>query len=321
MAALNPCELLIANDGERMVGRSNVKPRIKTRGKGWKYGSGFVDGIFFVRSPIAQQILNFVQKEVDVNRIWSSLDTLPPTNTTWDDIITVAVQLRLNKRWDPIILVRILYSLIFLLVCEWILYKSSFHPDVICYNLLIDAYGQKSQHDKAESTYLDLLEGQCIPTEDTYALLVKAYCVSGLLEKAEAIFAQMRKNGHPPSIVVYNAYIDGLIKGRNSRKVEEIFERMKRDHCQPTTDTYTMDGLCEKAEETFEQLQEAGYEPDVYAYNALLEAYSLDGAPGDSFGGAPRSSLDGASEGAAWVMRQRGRLSWFTWYITMLTMI
>ncbi|KAF5944907.1 hypothetical protein HYC85_018984 [Camellia sinensis] len=158
-------------------------------------------------------------------------------------------------------------------VCEWILYRSSFHPDVICYNLLIDAYGQKSQHDKAESTYLDLLEGQCIPTEDTYALLVKAYCVSGLLEKAEAIFAQMRKNGHPSSIIVYNAYIDGLIKGRNSRKVEEIFERMKRDHCQPTTDTYTMDGLCEKAEETFEQLQEAGYEPDVYAYNALLEAY------------------------------------------------
>ncbi|GMP71417.1 hypothetical protein CsSME_00029831 [Camellia sinensis var. sinensis] len=274
------------------------------REKGWKYGSGFVDGIFFVRSPIAQQILNFVQKEVDVNRIWSSLDTLPPTNTTWDDIITVAVQLRLNKRWDPIIL-----------VCEWILYKSSFHPDVICYNLLIDAYGQKSQHDKAESTYLDLLEGRCIPTEDTYALLVKAYCVSGLLEKVEAVFAEMRKNGHPPSIVVYNAYIDGLIKGRNSRKVEEIFERMKRDHCQPTTDTYTMlinlygkakksymalklfnemrsqkckpnictytalvnafarDGLCEKAEETFEQLQVAGYEPDVYAYNALMEAY------------------------------------------------
>lgn len=80
------------------------------RGQGWKYGSGFVDGIFPVLSPMAQQILKFVQKEEDVNRIQSSLDTLPPTNTTWDDIITVLVQLRLNKEWDPIIVVRTFHS-------------------------------------------------------------------------------------------------------------------------------------------------------------------------------------------------------------------
>lgn len=73
------------------------------RGQGWKYGSGFVDGIFPVLSPIAQEILNFVQKEMDVNRIWSSLDNLPPTNTTWDDLIIIAVRLRLNKMWDPIV--------------------------------------------------------------------------------------------------------------------------------------------------------------------------------------------------------------------------
>lgn len=85
-------------------------------------------------------------------------------------------------------------------VCEWILHKSSFHPDVICYNLLIDAYGQKSLYQEAESTYLNLLQGRCIPTEDTYALLVKAYYISGLLAKAEAVFAEMRKNGHPPSM-------------------------------------------------------------------------------------------------------------------------
>lgn len=56
-------------------------------------------------NPAAQAILNFVQKEVDVNRVWASLDNLPPTNTTWDDLISIAVRLRLNKQWDPIILV------------------------------------------------------------------------------------------------------------------------------------------------------------------------------------------------------------------------
>ncbi|KAJ6417829.1 hypothetical protein OIU84_001249 [Salix udensis] len=49
------------------------------RGQGWKYGSGFVDGIFPVLSPVTRQILNFVRKNV-------------------------AVQLSLNKQWDPIAL-------------------------------------------------------------------------------------------------------------------------------------------------------------------------------------------------------------------------
>lgn len=55
---------------------------------------------------------------------------------------------------------------------------------------------------------------------------------------------------------------------------------MRIQKCKPNICTYTAlvnafarDGLCEKAEEVFEQLQEAGHEPDVYAYNALMEAY------------------------------------------------
>ncbi|URE16031.1 PPR repeat [Musa troglodytarum] len=284
------------------------------RGRGWKYGSGFVDGVFPVLSPMAQQILKFVQRESDAAKIWASLDTLPPTHNLWDDLINTSVQLRLNKQWDPIVS-----------VCEWILYKSSFHPDVLCYNLLIDAYGQKLQHKKAESVYLQLLEAQCIPTEDTYALLLRAYCTCGLLEKCEAVLTEMRKNGTPPGAVVYNAYMDGLLKGRNTVKAVEIFQRMKSDRCRPSTDTYTMminlygkanqsatalkvfdemktekckpnictytalinafarDGLCEKAEEIFEELQEAGHEPDVYAYNALMEAYSRAGFPFGSY--------------------------------------
>jgi hypothetical protein len=76
------------------------------RGRGWKYGSGFVDGIFPVLSPIAQQILGFAQNDLDPNILWGSLDALPTSHTTWDDVINVVVQLRLNKQWDSIVLVR-----------------------------------------------------------------------------------------------------------------------------------------------------------------------------------------------------------------------
>lgn len=94
-------------------------------------------------------------------------------------------------------------------VCEWILYKSSFKPDIICYNLLIDAFGQNYQHKNAESIYLKLLEDRCVPTDDTYALLISAYCMSGLLHKAEAVFAEMRRSGVPPSMFPYH-YIKNL---------------------------------------------------------------------------------------------------------------
>lgn len=76
------------------------------RGRGWKYGSGFVDGIFPVLSPAAQEILDFVEKGVESERIWSSLDMFPATLDLWDDIFTVAVQLRMKKKWDSIISVR-----------------------------------------------------------------------------------------------------------------------------------------------------------------------------------------------------------------------
>lgn len=61
-----------------------------------------------------------------------------------------------------------------------------------------------------------------------------------------------------------------------------LFHEMMSHECRPNICTYTAmvnafarEGLCEKAEEVFEQMQEAGLEPDVYAYNALMEAYRL----------------------------------------------
>ncbi|KAH0883008.1 hypothetical protein HID58_059104 [Brassica napus] len=281
------------------------------RGRGWKYGSGFVDGIFPVLSPIAQKILSFIQRETDPEKVADVLGTLPSTHASWDDLINVAVQLRLNKKWDPIFL-----------VCEWILRRSSFQPDVICFNLLIDAYGQKLRYKEAESLYVQLLESRCVPTEDTYALLVKAYCLAGLIEKAEAVLIEMQNHHVTPSATVYNAYIEGLTKRKgNTEEAIDVFQRMKRERCKPTTETYNLminlygkasksymswklfcemrshqckpnictytalvnafarEGLCQKAEEVFEQLQEDGLEPDVYVYNALMEAYSRAGYP------------------------------------------
>lgn len=70
------------------------------------------------------------------------------------------------------------------------------------------------------------------------------------------------------------------MQANQSSMALKIFHEMKSQKCKANICTYTAlinafarDGLCEKAEEVFEELQEAGHEPDVYAYNALMEAY------------------------------------------------
>lgn len=105
------------------------------RGRGWKYGSGFVDGIFPVLSPTGQRILEFVQRQENNGEeiIWSSLDSLPASLSNWDEIVNVAVQLRIRKHWDSIISVRKLFQFffsIFILVINFI-----FGPPMVGYGI------------------------------------------------------------------------------------------------------------------------------------------------------------------------------------------
>jgi pentatricopeptide repeat protein len=37
--------------------------------------------------------------------------------------------------------------------------------------------------------------------------------------------------------------------------------------------TCSWEGLCQKAQEVFKEMEQDGHKPDVYAYNALMEAY------------------------------------------------
>ncbi|PWZ21937.1 Pentatricopeptide repeat-containing protein [Zea mays] len=256
------------------------------KGRGWKYGSGFVDGVFPVLSPMAQDVLELVQtRGTDAASVWESLDKIPQAHDLWDDIVNVAVQLRLNRQWEPIIT-----------VCEWVLRRSSFRPDIICYNLLIDAYGQKRQLSEAEAAYMALLEARCVPTEDTYALLLRAYCGSGQLHRAEGVISEMQRNGIPPTATVYNAYLDGLLKARCSEKAVEVYQRMKKERCRTNTETYTLminvygkgsDDLRSASKvcanqpmsslRVFREMKSVGCKPNICTYTALVNAFAREG--------------------------------------------
>lgn len=83
-------------------------------------------------------------------------------------------------------------------ILEWLLQCKQFRADVVCYNLLIEAYGKIGQYSEAEKTFYLLRRSFVAPTEMSYNMLMSAYSKGGLLDKAEGLFDVMKGQNYPP---------------------------------------------------------------------------------------------------------------------------
>lgn len=86
-------------------------------------------------------------------------------------------------------------------ILEWMLQSKQFRADVVCYNLLIEAYGKIGQYTEAEKTFFLLRKSFVAPTEMSYNMLMGAYSKAGLLDKAERLFDQMKEDKYIPGNV------------------------------------------------------------------------------------------------------------------------
>jgi myo-inositol-1(or 4)-monophosphatase len=83
-------------------------------------------------------------------------------------------------------------------MCEWILEEAKFRPDILCYNILMDAYGRSNQFLETERVFQLMRRSRCLPNEDTFNVLLRAYGNAGLTHKAESIFYLMQRLGYEP---------------------------------------------------------------------------------------------------------------------------
>ena len=88
-------------------------------------------------------------------------------------------------------------------MCEWILKSTKFHPDILCFNILMDAYGRSNQFLETERIFQLMRSSRCLPNEDTFNVLIRAYGNAGLTHKAESVFFLMQRLGYEPG----NLYI------------------------------------------------------------------------------------------------------------------
>ena len=151
------------------------------------------------------------------------------------------------------------------------------------FNILINAYTENGQYDKAFQTFDEMIAKNYIPTattintimklhlklkqshqaikahslykkygvkEDDYSfsILIKAYTEAGLYEKAIEVFHQMQNR---PDIIVTKVTLSSIM---------HLYNKMNKP---------------DKTIDTFELYQRYNIEPDIYAYTCLIKAYQM----------------------------------------------
>ncbi|OAE19085.1 hypothetical protein AXG93_4129s1160 [Marchantia polymorpha subsp. ruderalis] len=241
------------------------------RGYGWNTEQG-KSSVYQIMSPAAAELVRSLQKQKDVDGLWDALDSLPSGRESWSDLTDCVMEIRNQQNW-----------LLVIQILEWMLQSKQFRADVVCYNLLIEAYGKIGQYTEAEKTFFLLRKSFVAPTEMSYNMLMGAYSKAGLLDKAERLFDQMKEDKYIPDLSTYNIFLEVLAKAGKYKKAERVFSEMKAN-CNPSAATYTSminiygrARLPEMAEKLYSSMRDSDCPPTLYTMTALINAYAKEG--------------------------------------------
>lgn len=111
--------------------------------------------------------------------------------------------------------------------------KSGLKPLQPCFNSVMNMYLKLKMHEEVESIFNRGKAAKARPAHAAYNMLIKAYTDSGQLEKAETVFQEMKKTeGMGPNTHTYNLMLEGYGVGCFKGRVKEIFEEMLAKGCQ-----------------------------------------------------------------------------------------
>ncbi|KAK8626832.1 hypothetical protein V6N13_134462 [Hibiscus sabdariffa] len=108
---------------------------------------------------------------------------------------------------------------------------------------------------------------------------------NGKFESGIKLFDKMKLEGLTPDSVTYNTLLAGCIRIKNGHsKALELIKELKYNGLQIDSVMYgtllavcASNGLCEEAQNYFNQMREEGHSPNLYHYGSLLNAYSYGG--------------------------------------------
>jgi pentatricopeptide repeat protein len=97
--------------------------------------------------------------------------------------------------------------------------------------------------------FLTLINSRVKPDIITYNILINACCRAREINFAKRLFKELQKNGLSPDCVTYGTLINGLYIVDQEEEAFNIFNRMQEAGCEPTLSVYrtVMTWLCKKS--------------------------------------------------------------------------
>ncbi|KAF5183589.1 Pentatricopeptide repeat-containing protein [Thalictrum thalictroides] len=119
--------------------------------------------------------------------------------------------------------------------------KYNCRPDIICYNILIDKFGEAGEVNQVQK-FCSIMEAEGIQADVvTYSSLVKAHCATNKIEEALLVLRFMEISEMvQPNTYTYNTIIKTYLDRKLVREAHGVFGRMEIIGCKPDLCSYNL---------------------------------------------------------------------------------
>lgn len=154
-------------------------------------------------------------------------------------------------------------------------------PNMTIYNTLLDAMGRAKRPWQAKSIYKEMIDNGLSPNFGTYASLLRAYGRGRYGEDALIVYREMKEAGLHLNATLYNTLLSMCADVGFVDEAVEIFEDMKNSgNCKPDSWTfsslvtiYSCSSKVSEAERCFNEMVEAGFQPNIFVLTSLIQCY------------------------------------------------
>ncbi|XP_057464014.1 pentatricopeptide repeat-containing protein At4g30825, chloroplastic [Actinidia eriantha] len=166
--------------------------------------------------------------------------------------------------------------------------QCGFVPNTITFNVILYVYGKSRLFKKARKV-LWMAEKRGLVDVISYNTIIAAYGQKKYLRNMSSTARKMEFNGFSVSLEAYNSMLDAFGKERQMEQFRIVLQRMRESGCASNHYTYNImmniygeQGWIEEVAAVLTELKESGLGPDLCSYNTLIKAYGIAGMVEDA---------------------------------------
>uniref|UniRef100_A0A0A0KK06 Pentacotripeptide-repeat region of PRORP domain-containing protein n=1 Tax=Cucumis sativus TaxID=3659 RepID=A0A0A0KK06_CUCSA len=153
------------------------------------------------------------------------------------------------------------------------------------FNALLVSCVKSKEFDQVEKIFREVPQELSIEADvSSYNIVINAYCEMDDFDKAILFFNHMEKNGMEPDLVTFNTLLTALYRKGQFLDGESMWARMENKNIVPDLVSYNarlrgmvLDKRIQDGIELLAKMEEKEIKPDVHIYNTLITSFCKDG--------------------------------------------